>query len=68
MKNKKPKLDFGPTKEEHGWFYYVWNLNTYVFYALLIAGSILGFIDQGITGVLSAVGILYGLKFLGKLL
>ena len=19
---KKPKLDFGPTKEEHGWFYY----------------------------------------------
>ena len=20
---KKPKLDFGPTKEEHGWFYYV---------------------------------------------
>ena len=67
MKNKKPKLDFGPTKEEHGWFYYVWNWKTYVFYALLIAGSILGFIDQGITGVLSVIGILYGLKLLGKI-
>ena len=59
---KKPKLDFGPTKEDHGWFYYVWNWKTYVFYALLIAGSILAFIDQGITGVLSVIGILYGLK------
>jgi len=34
---------------------------------LLIIGATLGWIDQGITGVLSAVGILYGLKFLGKL-
>ena len=33
----EPKLDFGPTKKEHGWFYYVWNWKTYVFYALLIA-------------------------------
>ena len=48
MKNKKPKLDFGPTKEEHGWFYYVWNWKTYVFYALLIVGATLGWIDQGI--------------------
>ena len=56
---KKPKLDFGPTKEEHGWFYYVWNWKTYVFYALLIVGSIVAFIDQGITGVLSVIGILY---------
>ena len=64
---KKPKLDFGPTKEEHGWFYYVWNWKTYVFYALLIVGSIASFIDQGITGVLSVIGILYGLKLLGKL-
>ena len=38
------------------------------FMLLLIAGATLGWIDQGITGVLSAVGILYGLKFLGKLL
>ena len=68
MAEKKPKLDFGPTKEEHGWFYYVWNWKTYVFYVLLIAGATLGWIDQGITGVLYAVGILYGLKFLGKLL
>ena len=67
MEKKKPKLDFGPTKEEHGWFYYVWNWKTYVFYALLIVGATLGWIDQGITGVLYAVGILYGLKFLGKL-
>ncbi len=68
MKNKEPKLDFGPTKEEHGWFYYVWNWKTYVFYALLIALATLGWIEQGITGVLSAVVILYGLKWLGKLL
>ena len=65
---KKPKLDFGPTKKDHGWFYYVWNWKTYVFYALLIVGSILAFIDQGITGALSVIGILYGLKLLGKFL
>ena len=63
----EPKLDFGPTKKEHGWFYYVWNWKTYVFYALLIACSIVAFIDQGIVGVLSVIGILYGLKLLGKL-
>jgi len=34
----------------------------------LIALATLGWIDQGITGVLSAVVILYGLKWLGKLL
>ena len=60
---KKPKLDFGPTKEDHGWFYYVWNWKTYVFYALILTA----FIDQGITGVLSVIGILYGLKLLGKI-
>ena len=53
----KPKLDFGPTKKDHGWFYYVWNWKTYVFYALLIVGSILAFIDQGITGALSVIGL-----------
>ena len=37
------------------------------FMLVLIVGSILGFIDQGITGVLSVIGILYGLKLLGKL-
>ena len=64
---KKPKLDFGPTKEEDGWFDYVWNWKTYVFQALLIVGSIAAFVDQGITGVLSVIGILYGLKLLGKI-
>jgi len=64
---KKPKLDFGPTKEEHGWINYVWNWKTYVFDALLIGVSIAAFIDQGITGVLSVIGILYGLKLLGKI-
>ena len=64
---KKPKLDFGPTKEDHGWFYSGWNWKTYVFSALLIVGSITAFIDQGITGVLSVIGILYGLKLLGKI-
>ena len=50
---KEPKLDFGPTKKDHGWFYYVWNWKTYVFYALLIVCSIVAFIDQGIVGALS---------------
>ena len=64
---KKPQLDFGPTKEDHGWFYYAWNWKTYVFYALHIVVSITAFIDQGITGVLSVLGILYGLKLYGKI-
>ncbi|OUU18616.1 MAG: hypothetical protein CBC05_01770 [Crocinitomicaceae bacterium TMED45] len=68
MKEKKPKLDFGPTKEEHGWFYYVWNWKTYVFYLLLVIAMVLSFLDQGIAGAIMAVPIMYGLKFLGKLL
>ena len=63
----EPKLDFGPTKKEHGWFYYVWNWKTYVFYALLIVGSILAFIDACISGAIVVVLALYGLKLLGKL-
>ena len=62
-----PKLDFGPTKKEHGWFYYVWNWKTYVFYALLIAGSIVAFLDAGITGAITVVVCLYVLKLIGKL-
>ena len=67
MAKQKPKLDFGPTKKEHGWFYYVWNWKTYVFYALLIAGSIVAFIDAGITGAITVVVCLYVLKLIGKL-
>ena len=66
-KKKEPKLDFGPTKEDHGWFYYVWKWKTYAFYLLLIAGSIVAFLGGGIVGVVQIVAILYGLKFLGKL-
>jgi len=64
---KEPKLDFGPTKKEHGWFYYVWNWKTYVFYTLLIVCSILAFIEAGITGAIVVVLALYGLKLIGKL-
>ena len=64
---KEPKLDFGPTKKEHGWFYYVWNWKTYVFYTLLIVGSIVAFIDAGITGAIAVVVCLYVLKLIGKL-
>ena len=64
---KEPKLDFGPTKKEHGWFYYVWNWKTYVFYALLIVCSIVAFIDAGITGAIAVVVCLYVLKLIGKL-
>ena len=63
----EPKLDFGPTKKEHGWFYYVWNWKTYVFYTLLIVGSIVAFIDAGITGAIAVVVCLYVLKLIGKL-
>jgi hypothetical protein len=63
----EPKLDFGPTKKEHGWFYYVWNWKTYIFYALLIAGSIVAFLDAGITGAITVVVCLYVLKLIGKL-
>ena len=61
------KLDFGPTKKDHGWFYYIQNWKTYVFYALLIVGSIVAFIDQGITGAIAVVVCLYVLKLIGKL-
>ena len=64
---KEPKLDFGPTRKEHGWFFYVWNWKTYVFYALLIAGSIVAFLDAGITGAITVVVCLYVLKLIGKL-
>ena len=67
MEGKKNKLDFGPTKKEHGWFYYVWNWKNYVFYALLIVGSIVAFIDAGITGAIAVVVCLYVLKLIGKL-
>ena len=64
---KEPKLDFGPTKKEHGWFFYIWNWKTYVFYTLLIVGSIVAFIDAGITGAIAVVVCLYVLKLIGKL-
>ena len=64
---KEPKLDFGPTKKEHGWFYYVWNWKTYVFYALLIGASTVAFIEAGITGAIAVVVCLYVLKLIGKL-
>ena len=43
------------------------NWKTWAFYLLLIVVSVLAFLDQGITGLISAIAILYGLKFLGKL-
>jgi len=63
----KPKLDFGPTKKDHGWFYYVWNWKTYAFYLLLVIVMVLAFLDQGLAGPIIAVPIMYGLKFLGKI-
>ena len=66
-KNPQPKLDFGPTKEEHGIFYYIWNWKTYAFYLLLIVGAVIGFVESGIVVSIQIVLILYGLKLLGKL-
>lgn len=66
--NPQPKYDFGPTKEEHGWFYYVWNWKTYAFYAMLIVFGSLAFYEGGIQGTIGVVAVLYGLKLLGRLL
>ena len=67
-KDNQPKYDFGPTKEEHGWFYYVWNWKTYAFYAMLIVFGSLAFYEGGIQGTIGVVAVLYGLKLLGRLL
>ena len=46
---------------------FLFNWKTWAFYLLLIVVSVLAFLDQGITGLITAIAILYGLKFLGKL-
>jgi|TARA_E500000331_G_C16743753_1_gene492157 hypothetical protein len=63
----KPKLDFGTTKEEHGWFHYVYNWKTYAFYLALIVLGVFAFLDQGLIGIVYSTSILYGLKLLGKI-
>lgn len=64
--NPQPKYDFGPEKG-HGILYYIWNWKKYLFRLLLIVFMGIGFYDSGLTGMVSAVMILYGLKLLGKL-
>ena len=66
-KNKEPKLDFGPTKEEHGWFYYVWNWKTYVFYAFLAVAGTTALFEGGIGAAIGTVVALYVLRFLSNL-
>ena len=63
-----PKLDFGPTKKEHGWFYYVWNWKTYLFYAVWLVCVVLAFLEAGIVGAIGITVALWVLRLIGKFL
>ena len=66
-KKQEPKLDFGPTKEEHGWFYYVWNWKTYAFYLATILIFVVCWVEQDFISALVTIPIMFGLRLFGKI-
>ena len=46
---------------------FLFNFKTWAFYLLLVIISVLAFLGQGINGLITAIAILYGLKFLPKI-
>ena len=64
---KKPKLDFGPEKGS-GWFYYLWNWKTYLFYAVWIVCTIIALFEAGIQGAIGVTIALWVLRLIGKFL
>ena len=46
---------------------FLFNFKTWAFYLLLVIISVLAFLGQGINGLITAIAILYALKFLAKI-
>ena len=62
----QPKLDFGPTKEEHGWFYYVWNWKSYAAKIIWLVGIPVVWYQSDIGSAILWGGIGAALILLGK--